>query len=190
MTQTLVEDEIVLGKMLTTVAADLLCKLITEKGVVGLPLSILWGNSIQKWKHRALTNYLGFIREVQQQYVLQRLNSVPCHSFDIQPTPPSMPPMLTSALKPILVVRMPKVASTFKGVIDVLTCSTAFIPVNLPNAYDMNLLHEALSTSTEKPEHPWNIHLVSYYTITARAKPANNGQLSHNSRRIVNFNEF
>jgi hypothetical protein len=41
----LVVDEIGLGKTFTSVAAAILCKLVTEKVVMGLPLSILWWNT-------------------------------------------------------------------------------------------------------------------------------------------------
>jgi hypothetical protein len=40
----LVVDEMGLGKIFTLVAVVILCELVTEKGVMGLPLSILWGN--------------------------------------------------------------------------------------------------------------------------------------------------
>ena len=42
-------DEIGLGKTVTSVAATMLCKLVTEKVVMRLPLSILWGNSLAEW---------------------------------------------------------------------------------------------------------------------------------------------
>ena len=43
----------------------------------------------------------------------------------------------------------------------------------------MNLAHEDLNTCLDEPQIRWNIHLVSYDTITSRAKPSSNGQLSH-----------
>jgi len=44
----LVADEMGLGKTFTSVAAAMLCKLVTEKVVMGLPLSILWGNTLEE----------------------------------------------------------------------------------------------------------------------------------------------
>jgi len=38
-----------LGKTVTSVAAAMICKLLTGKVVMGLPLSILWGNTIAEW---------------------------------------------------------------------------------------------------------------------------------------------
>jgi len=38
-----VADEMGLGKTFISVAAAMICKLLTEKVVMGLPLSILWG---------------------------------------------------------------------------------------------------------------------------------------------------
>jgi hypothetical protein len=43
----LVPDEMGLGKTFTSVAAAMICKLLTEKVVMGLPLLILWGNTLQ-----------------------------------------------------------------------------------------------------------------------------------------------
>jgi len=74
---------------------------------------------------------------------------------------------------------MPAVAETFKTVIDEMTHGTDFKLVNLLHAENANLPHEDLNTSIDKPENRWNIHLVSYDTITSRAKPPSNGQLSY-----------
>jgi len=41
----LVADEMGLGKTFTSVAAAMICKLLTEKVVMGLPLLILWRNT-------------------------------------------------------------------------------------------------------------------------------------------------
>jgi len=39
-------------------------------------------------------------------------------------------------------------------------------------------------------ENRWNIHLVPYDTLTSRAKPSSNGQLSHCTLSLGIFNEF
>ena len=72
---------------------------------------------------------------------------------------------------------MPGVAETFKGVIDEKTRGTDFKLINLLHAENANLTYKNLNASIEKPENRWNIHLVSYDTITSRAKPSSNGQL-------------
>jgi len=41
-------DEMDLGKTFTSVAAAIICKLLTKKIVVGLPLPIMWGVSLDK----------------------------------------------------------------------------------------------------------------------------------------------
>jgi SNF2 family DNA or RNA helicase len=46
---TLVADEMGLGKTFTSVAAAILCKLVTQKVVMGLQLSTLWGNTLGRW---------------------------------------------------------------------------------------------------------------------------------------------
>jgi hypothetical protein len=45
----LVADEMGFRKTLTSVAAGMICKLLTEKVVMGLQLLILWGNTIEEW---------------------------------------------------------------------------------------------------------------------------------------------
>jgi hypothetical protein len=74
---------------------------------------------------------------------------------------------------------MPGVAETFKNVINKITHGTKFKLVNLLHAENANLTHEDLNTCIDEPENRWNIHLVSYETLTSRAKPSSNSQLSY-----------
>jgi len=166
----LVVDEMGLGKTFTSVAAAMLCKLVTEKVVMGLPLSILWGNSLEEWVILAHTGFPGIVGEMREWYPLQRLNSVPRRLLRIQSSPPHRDPALISALEPILDVTMHRVAETFKSVIDEMTQGTDIKLVNLLHADNANLIHEDLNTSIDKPEIRWNLHLVSYDTLTSRAK--------------------
>ena len=66
-----------LGKTSTWVAAAMLCKLVTEKVVMGLPLSTLWGNNLVEWVILAHNGIPGIVDEERESYPLQRLNSVP-----------------------------------------------------------------------------------------------------------------
>jgi len=175
----LVADEMGLGKTFTSVAAAMLCQLVTEKVVMGLPLSILWGNTLEEWVILANNDFPGIVGEEREWYLLQRLNSVPRRLLEIQSTPPHGHPALISALEPILVVTMPRVAETFKSVIDEMTHGTDFKLVNLLHADNANVTHEDLNTSIDEPDNRWNIHLVSYDTLTSRAKRSSNGQLSY-----------
>jgi hypothetical protein len=45
----LVADEMGLGKTFTPVAVAMLCNLVTEKVAMGLPLSMLWGYTLEEW---------------------------------------------------------------------------------------------------------------------------------------------
>ena len=74
---------------------------------------------------------------------------------------------------------MPRVAETFKTVIDEMTHGTDFKLVNLLQAKNANLTHEELNTSIDEPKNQWNIHLVLYDTFTSRGKPSSNGQHSY-----------
>jgi len=67
----------------TSGAAAMLCKFVTEKVVIGLPLSILWENTLQEWVILAQNNFPGIVGDEQEWYPLQRLNSVPCHLLEI-----------------------------------------------------------------------------------------------------------
>ena len=88
-------------------------------------------------------------------------------------------PALIWAHAPILVVTMPGVAETFKTVIDEKIRGTNFKLVHLLHAENVNLTNEHLNTSIDKPENRWNIHLVSYDTLSCRAKPSSSGWLSY-----------
>ena len=182
-------DEMGLGKTFTLVAAAMLCKLVTEKVAMGLPLSILWGNKYEEWVNLAQNDYLGLIGDELVWYPLRRQNSVPRRLFEIQSTPPQGHPALTAAFEPILVVTMPGFAETFKSVIDEMTYGTDFQLIIFLKAENANLAHEDLNTSMDEPKNRWNIQLVSYDTVTSRPKPSSNGQLSHCSWNFGIFNE-
>jgi len=146
---------------------------------MGLPLSILWGNTLEEWVILAHDDFPGIVGEEREWYPLQRLNSVPRRQLEIQTTPPHGHPALISAHDPILVVTMPRVAETFKTVIDEMTHGTEFKLVNLLHPKNANVTHEDLNTNIDELENRWNIHLLSYDTLTSRAKPSSTGRLSH-----------
>jgi hypothetical protein len=135
-------------------------------------------------------DFPGIVGEEREWYPLERLNSVLRHLLEIQTTPPLGYPALISAHEPILVVTMPGVAETFKTVINMMTQGTDFKLVNLWHPEYAYLTHEDLNTSIDELENKWNIHLVSYDTLTSRAKPSSNGQLSHSSWSWGIFDEF
>jgi len=124
-------------------------------------------------------DFSGIVGVEREWYPLQRLNSVPCYLLVIQTTLRQQHPALILAHEPISVFTMPGVAATFKTVMDEMTHGTDFKLVNFSHAKIANLTHEDLKTSIEVPENRWNIYLVWYDTLTSRAKPSNNGQLSH-----------
>jgi len=175
----LVADEMGLGKTFTSVAAAMPCKLVTEKVVMGLPLSMLLGNTLEEWVILVQNNFPSIVGEEWKWYPLQGLNSVPRRLFKIQSTTPRGDPALMSSLEPILEVTMPGVAETCKSVIDEMTHGTDFKLLNLLNAKNANPTHEDLNTSIDEPDNRWIIHLVSYDTLSSRAKQLSNGQLSY-----------
>ena len=124
-------------------------------------------------------DFPGIVSEEQELYLLQRLNSVPRRLLEILSTPPHGHPAQISSLEPILVVTMPGVAETLKSVIDEMTHGTDLKLVNLLHTENANLTHKDLNTSVDEPENQWIIHLVSYDTLTSRAKPSSNGQLPY-----------
>ena len=171
----LVADEMGLGKTFTSVAAAMLGTLVTEKVVMGLPLSILLGNTLEEWVILADNDFSGIVGEEREWYLLQRVNSVPCRLLEIQTTPPHGYPAFISAHEPILVVIMRRVAETFKTDIDETTHGTDLKLVNSLHPENAYLTHEDLNTSIDEPDNRWNIHLVSYDTLPSRAKPSRNG---------------
>jgi len=79
----LVADEMGLGKTFTSVAAAMLCTLVTEKVVMWLPLSMLWGNTLQEWVILADNDFPSIVSEEREWYLLQRFNSVPRRLLEI-----------------------------------------------------------------------------------------------------------
>jgi len=124
-------------------------------------------------------DFPSIVGEARVLYLVQKLNSVPCCRLEIQTTPPHGYQAHVSAIEPILVVTMPRVAETFKTVIDVMTHRTNFKLVNLLYAETTILTHEDLNTSIDELDTWWSGHLVSYDTLTCRAKPSSNSQLSY-----------
>jgi hypothetical protein len=61
-----------LVKTFTSVAAAMSCTLLTEQVVMGLPLSILWGNTLQEWAMLADNDHTGIIGENRELDPLQR----------------------------------------------------------------------------------------------------------------------
>jgi hypothetical protein len=74
---------------------------------------------------------------------------------------------------------MPGVAESFKSVMDKMTHGTDYKLITLLHTENANVSHEDLTTSIDEPENRWDIHLVLYDTLTSRAKPLSNGQLSY-----------
>jgi hypothetical protein len=62
----LVADEMGLGKTFISVAVAMLCKLVTETVVIELPLSILWGNTLEEWVILAHNVFLGIVSEERE----------------------------------------------------------------------------------------------------------------------------
>jgi hypothetical protein len=97
-----VADELGLGKTFTSVTAAMFCKLVTEKVVIGFPLSILWGNTLEECVILVHNDIPGIVGEERESYLFPRLNSVPCCLLVILTSPPHGRPALVSALEPIL----------------------------------------------------------------------------------------
>jgi len=74
MPEALVVDEMGLGKTFTSVAAAMTCKQLTEKVVMGLPLSIMWRSTLAEWVNMVQNNFPGIIGEEWEWYPLRRYN--------------------------------------------------------------------------------------------------------------------
>jgi len=84
-----------------------------------------------------------------------------------------------SALEPIMVTIIPRVAESLKIVLNEITHVTDFKLCYLLHPENTNRTHKDLNTSIDEPESRWNIHLDSYDTLISRAKPSSNGQLCY-----------
>jgi len=185
----LVADEMGLGKTFTSIAVTMRCKLVTEKGVMRLPLFILWGNTLEEWGSLANNDFPSIVGDEWKWYPLKRLNSVLRRLLHSKTALPHVHPAFLSAHETILVVIMPGVGETFKTVTNEMTHGTGFKLANLLHAENVNLTHMDLNTSIDEPENRWNIHPVLYDTLTFRAKPSSNGWLSHCAWSLGMFDE-
>jgi hypothetical protein len=84
-------------------------------------------------------------------------------------------PALLSAHDTMLMITMPGVAESFKTDIDEMTHGTKFELVNWLYTENAMFTNKDLNTRIVKPDNRWNSHLVSYDTLTSRAKPSSNG---------------
>jgi len=175
----LVADIMGLGKTVTSVVAAIIHKLMTQKVVMRLPLSIWWGNTHEEWLILADDNFPSTVGEERGWDPFQRLNSVPRRLLVIQTTPPYTHPAHEPALEAIMLVTMPRVAETFKTVIEKMMHGINFNLVTLMHAKNANLTHQDLNTTFDEPEMRWNIHIVPYDTLTCRGKPSSNSQLPY-----------
>jgi hypothetical protein len=164
----LLVDEMGLGKTFTSVAVAMFCKPVTEKVVMGLPRSIVWGNTTEQWVSLAHNDCPGIVSEEQEWNPLQRLNTVPRRLLEFQSTLPHGQPVLISPAEPILVVTMHQVAEILKRVIGVMIHETDFKLINRLHTETVNLTHIDLNTSIDEPHNRRNIHLVSYDTLKSR----------------------
>ena len=185
----LVADGTGLGKTFTSVAAAMICKLLTAKYILGWPLSILWGNAHAEWVNMAQNNYLGIISKDWMWDPLGRLNSVSHRISEIQTTPAVGHLVVTSAHKAIHLVTMSGLVEIFKNVIDEMTCGTGLKCVNWLDGENANLTHEDLDTIIDEIDNRWNIHVVLQNTITSTANPSGNGQLLYSSWSFGNCDE-
>jgi hypothetical protein len=64
-------DEMGFGKTFTSVAAAMICHLLTEKDVMGLQLSILWGNTLEELQNIAHNAFPGIHSDEWDWYPLQ-----------------------------------------------------------------------------------------------------------------------
>ena len=170
-----------------SVAAAMICTLLTEKVVMGLPLTILLGNTSRQWVNMPQNDLPGIIGEEQEWYPLRTKNSLPCHMSEIQTTPPQGHTPLTSTLEPILMVTMPRVAETLQSIIDEITYGNDFKLIKLFHMENGNHSHNDLNTSIDEPENQWNMHLGFYATWTNWAKQLSNGQHCNCARSVGTF---
>jgi hypothetical protein len=145
-----VADQISIGKTITSVEAAMLCYLVNAHVVMRLPLSILWGNTLEVWVILALNDILSIVGKEWEWNPLQRMNSVLRRVLDIQTIPQHGHPPLISRYEQILVVTMCRVEGTVKTVKDQLTHGAVFKHINVLQTENANLTRTNLNTSINK----------------------------------------
>jgi hypothetical protein len=172
------------------VAAARICKLLTEQVVMGLPLSILWGNTFDEWVNLTEDDIPVVIGNERTSYLFRRNHSIPRHFSEIQSTPLQGHSAQPSAFEIILLVTTPGDAEMLKRAIDKMTDGTDFKLINMWHVDNANRTHYNLNASIDEPDNRWNIDHVPYTILTLRAKFSYHGQLSHCSSSFRILDEF
>jgi len=162
-------------------------KLLTEKIIVELLLTMLWGNTLDEWVNIAQDSNPDNISDAWESYPMQTLITGHHYVSDNQTTPSLCHPTLTSALEAILMVTFAAVRDTFKIVIDGWTAETWYTLVDAIDAENPDYTNGYVNTCINKLGWQWSIHIASYNMIQFRAGRLSNGQLSNVSSSLGIF---
>jgi len=160
-------------------AGALIRNLPNDKILVGLPMSMIWGNTHVKWGNITQSDNLRITSDKQEWYWSRRLNPVPHHLAKIQATASLRHSVLTLACKPILVVTVTSVGTSFKSTINVILYVADFKYATLFNLVHDNFPHNNQKTSITESKNWWKNHVTMYNTLTSRAKALSVWQLSY-----------
>jgi len=101
--------------------------------------------------------------------------------LEIQTSSPLGYSVHSSGVEPILVVAMSSVAEGLRSIINEMTYATDFKLVNMFCENNANFTRNDQYTKNTEPESRWNIHRVSYDTLTCIVRPSSNGHLLYSS---------
>jgi len=175
----LVADGMNLGKTFTSVAAAIICTLLTEKVLGELLLTRLQGNTLEEWVKLAQNDYPGRISKEQEWNLLKWLNSVPHYQSKIQLTLLVWPAAPASPHEPSLVVTIGRIVETFKSFLEKMTYGTDFNPLIVSYMENTYLINENMNICIAKPGIWRNIQHHSYNSLIIEVKSSSNGQIAH-----------
>jgi len=176
----LVPDDMGHPKMYTWEAAAMICKLLAEKGAVGMALLLGWGSTHEERVNKPQNDYYRIVYDEWELYTLLRLISVSCCLLEMQKTPSLGNPFHVSAVEPILVFLRAGAAETCKIVPNGIPCGNNVKLRNMIGAENLIFANDILTACIHMADKTSNIDHFPSGTIPCRVKPSCSSQLSEN----------
>ncbi len=164
-------DEMGLGKTFTVMAAALYAKMLTHD-LLSDPsrqLPVLFNQSLQQWQHEVSQGFPSLTDAQKQWYPCRHRQPLPRRLTQLAHKPEGAqddpPPW-----NPVLCVVLASVHDTFVCAINTIIANMQFKVRDLSSEGGSEFSHTRLNFSRDHPEREWDIHVITYNSLTERAQ--------------------
>jgi hypothetical protein len=172
----LLADEMGLGKTFTVLATALYAKNMVI-GLLGairneeqLRLSVLFGFSVEQWAAQAASGFPDLSEAQRAWYPCTHSHPVPRRLREIVQGFQSRPTDVPPPWQPVLIVVLASVKNTFLSAVNTMVDGTQFRVIDLGAPGHEDLIHEDLNATPENLRAIWDIHIITYDSLTRRAQ--------------------